>query len=152
MDLDVTEGSSLDDLFASVDELATPEPKTPPTAGKTILVVDDSEMMRVAITSIVSKTGHRVIEAANGDEALDACEHNTPDLILLDWIMPEKSGLETLKELRAMPKMANTPIVLLTQVKDKQSIREAGVYKVTDYLSKPARPDRVRAKIAKYLG
>jgi CheY-like chemotaxis protein len=66
--------------------------------------------------------------------------------------MPGKSGLETLIELRAMPKMANTPIVLLTQVKDKETIREAGVYKVQDYFSKPARPERVRAKIAKYLG
>ena len=145
------EQPSLEDLFSSVDELAADTPTTSPRTGKTVLGVDDSEMMRLAVSSIVQNTGHHTIEAADGNEALDACEHNKPDLIFLDWIMPGKSGLETIIELRAMPKMADTPIVLLTQVKDKESIREAGVYKVQDYISKPARPERVRAKLTKYL-
>jgi two-component system chemotaxis response regulator CheY len=108
-------------------------------------------MLRIAVRIAVEALGHQVIDAANGDEALDAARSNNLDLIILDWVMPGKSGLETLKELRAMPRLLETPVVLLTVVKDAQAIREAGVYNVRDYLSKPARPDRLRAKIQKYL-
>ena len=155
--VNVDEESSLDDLFPEAEAPAPipkvpPKTKEPPKTGKTILVVDDSDLMRLAVTTIVAKTGHHAIEAADGNEALDICEHNSPDLIFLDWVMPGKDGLETLKQLRAIPEMASTPVVLLTQVRDKESIREAGVYNVQDYISKPARPDRVRAKILKYFG
>lgn len=117
-----------------------------------MLVVDDSDMMRLTITRIVEKSGHLVIEASNGNQALDACRNNNPDLIFLDWIMPEKDGLETLQEMRQMPKLRDTPVVLLTVVRDKDAIRVAGRYGVQDYIAKPAKPDRVREKIRKYLG
>lgn len=53
--------------------------------------------------------------------------------------------------MRQLPKMRDTPVVLLTVVKDKEAIRVAGRFGVTDYVSKPAKPDRVREKIRKYL-
>lgn len=142
--------SGIDDLFGAEDEPAVPAPKN--RTGKAVLVVDDSDMIRLTITRIVEKSGHLAIEASNGNQALDACRNNNPDLIFLDWIMPEKDGLEMLQEMRQMPKLRDTPVVLLTVVRDKNAIRNAGRFGVTDYLSKPAKPDRVREKIRKYLG
>ncbi len=142
--------SGLDGLFGAEED--SPAAPIPTKTGKTVLVVDDSDMMRVTITRIVEKSGHRVIEASNGNQALDACRNNTPDLIFLDWIMPEKEGLETLQELRQVPKLSETPVVLLTVVRNKDAIRVAGRYGVQDYISKPAKPDRVREKIRKHLG
>jgi CheY-like chemotaxis protein len=143
--------SGIDDLFGAAAELpAVPTPKK--RSGKAVLVVDDSDMMRLTITRIVEKSGHRVIEASNGNQALDACRNNTPDLIFLDWIMPDKDGLETLQEMRQMPKLRDTAVVLLTVVRDKNDIRVTGRFGVTDYISKPTKPDRVREKIHKYLG
>ncbi len=141
--------NGIDDLFGAEEEAAVP---VPTKTGKAVLVVDDSDMMRLTITRIVEKSGHLAIEASNGNQALDACRNNNPDLIFLDWIMPEKDGLETLEEMRQMPKLRDTPVVLLTVVRDKDTIRVAGHFGVTDYISKPAKPDRVREKIRKYLG
>ena len=141
--------SDLEDLFGG--EGAPPAPITART-GKLVLVVDDSDMMRIMISRIVENSGHRFIEAADGNQALDACRMNTPDLVFLDWLMPEKNGLETLQEMRRIPKLRDTPVVLLTVVRDKGTIREAGKHRVQDYISKPAKPERVREKIRKYLG
>lgn len=141
--------SDLEDLFGG--EQAPPAP-TAARTGKLVLVVDDSEMMRMTISRIIEKFGHRVIEAADGNQALDACRHNAPDLVFLDWVMPERNGLETLREMRRIPKLRETPVVLLTVVRDKDTIREAGRYGVQDYVSKPAKPGRVVEKVHKYLG
>ena len=115
-------------------------------------MVDDLDMMSLTITRIVEKSGHRAVEASNGNQALDVCRNNTPYFGFLDWIMPERAGLETLQEMRKIPKQSAIPVVLLTGVKDKDAIREAGRYGVQDYVSKPATPDRVREKIRKNLG
>ena len=142
--------SGIDDLFGEEEDspaLPIPAKRT----GKTVLVVDDSDMIRLTITRIVEKFGHRALEASNGNQALDVCRNNAPDLIFLDWIMPEKAGLEKLKEMRKISKLSAIPVVLLTVVKDKDAIREAGRYGVQDYVSKSATPDRVREKIRKYL-
>ena len=86
----------------------------------------------------------------SGIDDLFGAEEDSP--VFLDWIMPEKEGLETLQELRQLPKLSEIPVVLLTVVRDADTIRVAGHYGVQDYISKPAKPDRVREKIRKHFG
>ena len=66
----------------------------------TILIVDDEPAVRGMISEILIGAGHQVAEAGNGNEALDKCRAIVFDLVLMDIIMPEKEGLETIRELR----------------------------------------------------
>ena len=72
-----------------------------PKGGKSVLVVDDSSMMRHVVSQIVTQLGHRAIEAIDGEDALAKARESLPDLIVLDVDMPKKNGVEFLKELRA---------------------------------------------------
>jgi len=65
-----------------------------------ILVVDDEEIIRFTLRQILEKAGHEVLEAANGQDALDSYEEHRVDLVITDIIMPEKEGIETIVELR----------------------------------------------------
>ena len=65
-----------------------------------VLIVDDDEQLRLLLRSMMTEEGHVVREAADGNAALKLCEERTPDLIILDLIMPEKEGIETIIEIR----------------------------------------------------
>lgn len=67
-----------------------------------ILLVDDDELLRRMLRLTLIKMGHVVIEAANGNDALRLCETEPPDIVLTDLIMPEKEGIETIRELRRL--------------------------------------------------
>ena len=158
--------SEVDELFGDPDEADANEPADDEgqadasesagggssASGKTVLVADDSRMIRVAVRKIVEALGHEVIEAADGAEAIVQAMARNPDMIILDWVMPEKDGLEVLAQLRKMPQTAKTPVCLLTSEMDTAEIRKAAKYNVRDYLSKPAHPRHVKDKVTKLLG
>jgi len=128
------------------------EPGERASTGKTVLVADDSRLIRVAVRKIVEQLGHEVIEAADGAEAIVQAMAREPDMIFLDWVMPEKDGLEVLAQLHKMPQIADIPVCLLTSEMDAAEIRKAAKYNVKDYLSKPAHPRHIQEKVKKYLG
>ena len=96
--------------------------------------------------------GHHVVEAADGASALTPAETLPPDLVFLDLHMPEMNGLQVLERLRAPPGLEEIPVVLLTASRSPEVVTQAAKYGVHDYLSKPARPARIREKVDKYLG
>ncbi len=120
--------------------------------SRSVLIVDDSEMMRTVVHEILAPLGHMVLQASNGEEADDLARLRRPDLILLDWFMPGLDGLGVLKELRSIPETRSIRVCLLTVSKDPQELKGAVEYGVTDYLSKPANPTRLREKVRKLLG
>ena len=151
-DLDAGEG--IDNLFGdgeSTEEDASEGRAKQRAPGRIVLVVEDSDQMRKLICAMVHKAGHQPLEAANGTIALDMVRGRNPRLILLDVLMPGLSGIDTLKQLRMLPGHKQTPVVLLTSVRDPEVIREAGKYGVSDYLAKPTTTDKLNAKLAKYL-
>ncbi len=104
---------------------------------RTCLVVDDSKVVRMVARRILDGLGFQVEEAENGQEALDFCREAMPDAVLLDWNMPEKNGLEFLKELRALPH-ADQPIVLFCTVEnDVEHIKQALGAGANEYIMKP---------------
>ena len=114
--------------------------------AKTIMVVDDEVRLVALLESYLTQEGYQVVTAYDGDQALNVAHHNSPDLIILDLMMPKVDGLEFMRRHRAE---RNTPIILLTaQVGDEDKVLglELGA---DDYVTKPFSPrvlvSRIRA-------
>jgi two-component system chemotaxis response regulator CheY len=106
---------------------------------KTILVVDDSRIMRNIVKNTFSqlKIPCQFLEASNGREALNILQNQEVSLILLDWNMPELSGIDFLKKVRAMEQHKKLPIIMVTSESAKYNVIEALKNGATDYIVKP---------------
>jgi two-component system chemotaxis response regulator CheY len=106
---------------------------------KTVLVVDDSAVMRVIVKNSFEKLKIPVLflEAEDGEKAMQILLDNKVDLILLDWNMPNLSGIDFLKQVRAMEKYRNTPVIMVTGETAKVNIKEAVKEGVSMYITKP---------------
>ena len=106
----------------------------------TVLLCDDEEVLRSLVRATLDDDGYSILEARDGDESLELARSARPDLIVLDMMMPGRSGLDVLQELRKDPELGNTPVVMLT-ARARQSDRDAAVAAGADrYLSKPFSP------------
>jgi CheY-like chemotaxis protein len=96
-------------------KVQAPVRKTPPPDGppRSVLVVDDSPTIRRLLGLTLEKNGYQVVEAADGEEALDRARERTPDVVLLDVQMPGMDGYAVCQRLREHPATARTPVVLL---------------------------------------
>lgn len=115
---------------------------------KSFLVVDDSRVIRNVARRILEALGFKVDEAADGQQALDACRRTMPDAILLDWNMPVMDGISFLRALRADPG-GTTPVVLFctteTEMTKIQQAIEAGA---NEYIMKPFDSEIVESKLS----
>ena len=118
---------------------------------KTVLVVDDSRIMRNIVKNTFSemKIPCQFLEAANGKEALKELESHTVHLILLDWNMPELSGIDFLKQVRSMEQHKNLPIIMVTSESAKYNVIEALKHGATDYIIKPVNEKIFFEKLSK---
>ncbi|MFC3531079.1 SpoIIE family protein phosphatase [Vogesella facilis] len=112
-----------------------------------VLVVDDSKVNRMVIARVISQHGHRVIEAADGAEALARCEQQLPDLILMDVIMPVMDGLTTTRQLRERYNKQWIPIIFLTGMSEQEDVLAGLAAGGDDYLTKPVDTKLLTAKI-----
>lgn len=113
----------------------------------TILIVEDEQAIALLIKYNLEKAGYETICVSNGNKVLPAVEKNNPSLILLDWMLPEISGLELCKIIRSNPEHKNTPIIMLTakgQEEDKVAGLSAGA---DDYVTKPFSVPELLARI-----
>jgi HD-like signal output (HDOD) protein/DNA-binding NarL/FixJ family response regulator len=101
-----------------------------------ILFVDDLAIFREPIAFFLGKSGFKVTCASNGREALQAIQSSSPDLILLDLVMPEMDGLSLLRNLKRNQTKSNIPVLVLTAMTDKKQIVEAGKLGAKGYLLK----------------
>ena len=106
---------------------------------KTVLVVDDSRIMRNIVKNTFStlKIPCDFLEAENGAKALRLLETNKVSIIFLDWNMPEMDGIQFLKKVRSMPDYKNLPIIMVTSEAAKYNVVEALQSGATDYIVKP---------------
>ena len=113
-----------------------------------ILVVDDDKEIVGAIEIYLKNEGYNILKAYNGKEALDIVDKNDIHLILLDIMMPEKDGLETLEELR---KTKNIPVILLS-AKSEDYDKIGGLnLGADDYITKPFNPLELIARVKSHL-
>ena len=117
-------------------------------SGKTVLVVDDESRMVEFIAMNLELEGFRVVRAANGSEALEKASKEHPDLVLLDIMMPEMDGFETLEELR---ETTSVPVIFLT-AKSEEVDRIKGLdLGADDYIAKPFSPRELVSRIRAVL-
>jgi two-component system chemotaxis response regulator CheY len=117
----------------------------------TILVVDDSKIMRNIVKNHFSELGYECdyIEADNGMTALQLLGTHSVHLVLLDWNMPQLSGMDFLKKVRAMPQYKTLPIVMVTSESARYNVIDALKNGATDYIIKPINYKNLKAKISK---
>ena len=116
-----------------------------------VLVADDERSLRLLIRTTLQTAGLEVVMATDGQEAIDQIKAEPPDLVVLDWMMPQKTGLEVVAELRQDPKLVNLPVILLTargQARDKEAARIVGS---DAYLTKPFSPKELVAVVMQAL-
>jgi two-component system chemotaxis response regulator CheY len=118
----------------------------------TILAVDDSASMRQMVSFTLKGAGYTVIEAEDGQKALDKAKDSAVDLVLTDVNMPVMDGIELVRNLRTLPAYKFTPILMLTteSAGDKKvQGKNAGA---TGWLVKPFNPEQLLATIKKVMG
>lgn len=114
-----------------------------------VLVADDSSTMRKIILRSLQAVGvPSAVEAADGEEAVKIFKPGDFDLVLTDWNMPGKSGLEVIQEIRKIDK--DVKIMMVTTEAEKSRVMEAIQAGVTDYLVKPFTADTLREKLEKH--
>lgn len=119
-----------------------------PTAPRLILIVDDESRMRRFIRMNMELEGFQVIEAENGLQALDQIRQHTPDLVIMDVMMPKMDGFETLKLLR---EISTVPVILLT-VKGEEEDKIHGLgLGADDYVVKPFSPRELSSRVGAVL-
>ncbi|WP_407523251.1 response regulator transcription factor [Lacibacter sp. MH-610] len=108
--------------------------------GKKILIADDEPDILEILEYNLLAEGFTVVKAKNGDEALDLAKLHQPDLMILDVMMPRKTGMEVCQILRSQPQYAQTLIIILTALNDEASHIKGLEMGADDYVSKPISP------------
>lgn len=119
--------------------------------GKNILIVDDAAFMRMMIKDILSKNGYTVAgEAENGIKAIEKYNEVKPDLVLMDITMPEKDGIQALKDIKAMDPSAQ--IIMCSAMGQQAMVIESIQAGAKDFIVKPFQADRVLEAVRKVVG
>ncbi len=118
-----------------------------------ILVVDDFSTMRRIVRNILKQLGYLNIEdAEDGDVALKKLQEGTFDFVITDWNMPNMTGLDLLKSIRADDVLKDTKVLLVTAEAEKENVVQAAQAGVNDYVVKPFTADVLQQKIDRIFG
>jgi two-component system phosphate regulon response regulator PhoB len=120
-------------------------------AAANILVVEDEDALATLLQYNLEKEGYRVILAGDGEEAMTLAAEQTPDLVVLDWMLPKVSGIEVCRRLRARTETRNLPIIMLT-ARGEETDRIRGLDTgADDYVVKPISMTELAARIRAVL-
>lgn len=121
-----------------------------------VLIVDDDADVRVFVSTVVEENNHTSIVAKNGEEALAKIKEEKPDLVILDVLMPKRSGIKLYRELKTDDSHKKIPIIMLSGIAKRTFLRsqealtefgEEGVPEPEAYLEKPVEPEELAETI-----
>jgi two-component system chemotaxis response regulator CheY len=115
-----------------------------------VLVVDDFSTMRRIIKNLLRQLGlNNIVEADDGTTAWDTLNKDKIDFIISDWNMPQMTGIDLLRKVRASEEFADIPFLMVTAEAQQENLIEAVQAKVSNYIVKPFTPDTLKQKIDK---
>jgi len=128
--------------------------------AKRILIIDDEPDMVTYLATLLEDNGYEILTASDGEEGLSKVKSDKPDLVSLDLLMPNKTGIKMFREMRKDSEIANIPVVMVTGFgKDdvpsmdfKKWIQERAIRPPEAYIEKPVDPDVLLAAIKKAIG
>ncbi|MGB1156189.1 MAG: phosphate regulon transcriptional regulator PhoB [Alphaproteobacteria bacterium] len=135
-------------------EFSLSSPKLPDTAKGTkplVLIVEDEEAIVTLLDYNLRNGGYETVVARDGEEAVDLAMTMEPDAILLDWMLPLRSGLEVCRHLRRFPETSNVPIIMLTARGEEQDKLRGLDMGADDFLTKPFSPQELLARLRAVL-
>lgn len=118
---------------------------------RTILIVEDDDLLRDAFKILLEDAGYQVLEAATGAAALDVAQTRLPALVILDMGLPDRSGIDVVRAMRQDPALLDTPVIALTGrvgESERRACLEAGCDR---YLSKPIAPAALLSELPELL-
>jgi len=116
-----------------------------------VLVVEDDVDVASLLTHVLASVGHDVEVAHDGGAGLALAYEKHPDMVILDWMMPIKTGIEVCSTLRSDPEFSSTRIMMLTARSSPQDVAQAQAAGVDDYVVKPFTPRQLRERVATLL-
>jgi DNA-binding response OmpR family regulator len=120
-------------------------------ANYQILLIDDDPVISQIAQRILEKKGYAVRVAADARKGLALALSYPPDLIVLDYMMPQKDGLSLLADIRALPELKEVPVIMMTGVSEQDVVSKAIQLGVTDFMVKPFYPPRLLERVQKHL-
>lgn len=122
-------------------------PVTPDTFAATILLVEDEPVTRISMAARLKRLGYRVLEAENGRVGLDVARRERPDLLIVDWMMPEMDGPTFCEAVRRDPLLKSSQLLLMTAHDQPAQIAEGLARGADDFLSKSASKQEITARV-----
>jgi two-component system, OmpR family, response regulator MtrA len=116
-----------------------------------VLIADDDADILLLVRAVLERSGHEVVAASDGAEALASVRARKPDLVVLDIAMPEVDGLEVLRRLRADPTTSELPVVLLSARAQEADVERGFAIGASAYLKKPFSPRELSEHVAELL-
>lgn len=116
-----------------------------------ILIAEDSTTVRRLVAARLRADGYEVIEAADGEEAVELAQRELPDLFILDKVMPKLDGFEVVRALRENPETRAAPIVMLTERTSEEDVLGGLQLGVEEYMPKPFSPHELSARVRRAL-
>ena len=117
----------------------------------TVLIADDEPNILISLEFLLKREGYDVKLARDGQEAIDAIVAHRPDLVLLDVMMPRKTGFDVCQEVRALESVKDTRILMLTAKNTERDTVRALDAGANDFVSKPFQPNELLARVRRLL-
>ena len=121
-------------------------------AIKRILIVDDSPTERHVLNDMLTKAGYEVVASDNGEDAILKARTIKPDLILMDVIMPRKTGFEACRELKRREDTKSIPVILVTTRGEGENVEAGFQSGCNDYVTKPINAQELLTKVRDHMG
>ena len=119
---------------------------------RTILIIEDEKLIIVSTQMVLEAVGYRVESAMNGEEGIAKADEISPDLILLDIMMPGIDGWETLTRLKRNPATVDTPVIIFTAREHARGHQKSSEMGAAGYFRKPFEPDELIELVEKHVG
>lgn len=132
--------------------MSSPAPASRETeVGRRVLVVDDTPANLSLLLDALGEANYEILVAESGRSALALLDHTTPDLVLMDFVMPGMDGVATCRKIKERPECRNLPVIFMTAVEEPDQKLRAFSAGAVDYILKPVYPPEVLARVAAHV-